>query len=229
MRGVRFSLRGLFGAVSFLAVGCGALIYASPLVSKLIFTAAIVVLLAAAVLAFCRFGAARAFWAGFACFGFAYLWLTCGQWQSPDGTVPLRDRLVTTDLLLHCQRALPSNQPIATTTVAGSPVPVVGYAVPVFFDAAASSGFSPGYPASMGSSVVATAAGPAMVDHSDFLTTGHGLFTIAFALLGGIIAKHSYRPARCGGRVASAHRRLREKSGPRLAVAATTLLRASAL
>ena len=59
MRGFHFSLRWLFGVVSFLAIGCGLLIYAKPLLSKLTFTAALVVLLAATFAAIYRVGDQR--------------------------------------------------------------------------------------------------------------------------------------------------------------------------
>ena len=111
MRGIHFSLRWLFGVVSFLAVGCGLLIYASPFLSKLTFTAAVTGLLVGLFSAVYRIGDQRAFWAGFATFGFAYVWMVCGAWQSPDGSTPLRDRLVTTDLLTRCYELLPSSQP----------------------------------------------------------------------------------------------------------------------
>src|SRR5215469_2700110 len=110
MRGFHFSLRWLFGVVSFLAIGCGLLIYASPWLSKLTATLAVVVLLAAAPAAIYQAGDRRAFWAGFAFFGCAYLWMVCGTWQAHDGSTALRERLVTTDVLTRCYEALPSSQ-----------------------------------------------------------------------------------------------------------------------
>jgi hypothetical protein len=71
MRGFRFSLRWLFGIVSFLAVGCGLLLYAIPLLSKLTFTIVIVVLMSAVAAAGYQMRERRAFWAGFAAFGIA--------------------------------------------------------------------------------------------------------------------------------------------------------------
>jgi hypothetical protein len=109
LHGFHFSLRWLFGIVTLLAIGCGLLTYASPLLSKLTFTATLAVLLAAVPAAAYQAGDRRAFWAGFALFGFAYLWMVCGTWQSPEGLTSVRERLVTSDLLTRCYEALPSS------------------------------------------------------------------------------------------------------------------------
>ena len=193
MRGFHFSLRWLFGVVSFLAVGCGLLIYASPFLSKLTFTAAIVILLAAILSAVYQAGNHRAFWTGFAAFGFAYLWLTCGLWQSPDGSTPLRERLVTNDLLVRCHEVLPSRQTSVTLTSAvGAPVPAI-YAGTVFYDQTGN--VAPGITMPPGSTIMTTATVTTSVDRTDFLTTGHSLVAIVFALLGGVIARGSFRRA----------------------------------
>ena len=196
MRGPHFSLRWLFGVVSFLAVGCGLLIYATPLLSRLTFTAALGVLLVAVVSAVCRAGERRAFWAGFAAFGFAYVWLICGSWQAPDGTVALREKLVTTELLLWCSEKLPARQ----TTVAMTPVSVgVSYPAQPGSMGMPSMGGMPGMGGISGGNMmppaayVATTTITSAVDLTDFLTTGHSLFALIFALLGGAVARRCFR------------------------------------
>ncbi|HVX11614.1 MAG TPA: hypothetical protein VHC22_10570 [Pirellulales bacterium] len=189
MQGMRFSLRWLFGVVSFLAVGCGLVIYASPLLSKLTFTAAVTALLLAIVLAVYRSGEQRALWAGFAALGLAYLWLICGNWQSPNGTYSLREEMVTTSLLYECNYAIsirvvgPSLQPplsaYATPAAEAGPPPSASfdpYADPVLTPAPQQAGE---YPTSF-------------ADHERRLarlTTGHALFAILFGLLGGVVAQ----------------------------------------
>lgn len=196
MRGFRFSLRWLFGMVSFLAVGCGLLFYATPLLSKLTFTVAILVLLSAVAAAIYQSREHRAFWAGFAAFGLAYLWLTCGVWQSPDGSMMLRDSLVTTEILGWCYEELPQRQ-TALVPVGGT----VGYAY-VDVTSTYTPSAMPGGP--MPTTVIAGSnAAPPMVsgttlfmspavNRMDFFTVGHSLFTIALALLGGMITRRCY-------------------------------------
>jgi hypothetical protein len=189
MRGIHFSLRWLFGIVSFLAMGCGLLIYASPLLSKLAATSAAVVLLAAIPAAIYHAGEQRAFWAGFGLFGFAYLWMICGAWQSHDGSTALRERLVTTDLLVRCYELLPSTKSssVNSTSAATAWLSFTGSAA---FDPytgqptmAPGSGLMPYQPP--GTVTVVTPS----VNRADFLTTGHSLFAIVLALLGGIITR----------------------------------------
>jgi len=193
MRGFHFSLRWLFGIVSFLAVGCGLLIYASPLLSKLTATLTVVVLLAAVPAAIYHAGDRRAFWGGFALFGFAYLWMLCGTWQSLDGSTALRERLVTTDLLTRCHEVLPSTQ-ASVNVNSTNPTPVatawVTYGGSVAFNPYAGQPAVPPGGASLPYQLPGTVAVVSgAVDRTSFLTTGHSLFAILFALLGGAIAR----------------------------------------
>ncbi|HWB14463.1 MAG TPA: hypothetical protein VG826_34880 [Pirellulales bacterium] len=194
MRGFHFSLRWLFGIVSFLAVGCGLLIYASPFLSKLTATSAAVVLLAAVPAASYHAGERRAFWAGFAFFGFAYLWLVCGAWQSHDGSGALRERLVTTDLLTRCYELLPSTQSSSSANSTLASIALLqstGTLVdPNTGQAATASG---GGSLTWAPTPVAVAP---PVDRNDFLTTGHSLFAILFALLGGALTRRCCSRAR---------------------------------
>ena len=190
MRGFHFSLRWLFGIVSFLAVGSGLLIYAPPFLSKLTATLTALVLLAAVPAAIYHSGDLRAFWGGFAAFGLAYLWMVCGTWQSHDGSTALRDRLVTTDLLVRCHDALPLRQTPMALTPAGYAVPAYGNAVPPTM----TPGGAPSPYQSM--TPFAFVATTSTVDRSDFLTTGHSLFAIVFAVLGGAITRRCSSRAR---------------------------------
>jgi hypothetical protein len=69
----QFRFRTLFLAIAFVAVGVAALINASPAWSHNLYFAAVVLLTLAMPLACYRTGEKRAFWAGFALFGWVYL------------------------------------------------------------------------------------------------------------------------------------------------------------
>jgi hypothetical protein len=188
MRGFHFSLRWLFGVVSFLAVGCGLLIYASPFLSKLTFSATLVVLLAAMPAAVYSAGERRAFWAGFSFFGLAYLWLICGSWQSPDGSELLRNRLATTAVFSWChEKVARSHSTPMYQWTGGMAGPPMGMSS--MMSGAGGSGMMPGGMSGM-SPMTSVTVTP---DWSDFSTTGHSLFEIVFALLGGVIARRAYQ------------------------------------
>lgn len=104
---IQFSLRWLFGLILLAAVGCGLLRFATPMFAKLLFTVVLMALTASLVRALCEPSDGRAFWTGFTVFGFAYVWAICGTWQSPDGSAPLRNQMVTSPLLDWCYDRLP--------------------------------------------------------------------------------------------------------------------------
>ena len=73
MKRPTFTIASLMVAVLFVAVGCMALRGPTPLMASVVFSAAVVVLAAAVLLACVRNGRARAGWVGMAAFGLAYL------------------------------------------------------------------------------------------------------------------------------------------------------------
>jgi hypothetical protein len=82
MRLPRFSIAGLMGLVVVVAVGVAALRFATELWAGILLLMTLVVL-GAAVLAFHeRTGAKRAWWRGFALFGWGYVVLAMGPWAS---------------------------------------------------------------------------------------------------------------------------------------------------
>src|SRR5215469_14930258 len=104
---IQFSLCRLFGLVLFAAVGCGLLRFATPLLATLTFTVTVITLTVSVVAAICNTPKRRVFWTGFAAFGFAYLWAICGNWQSPDGSTSVRERLLSSRILDWCYNRLP--------------------------------------------------------------------------------------------------------------------------
>ncbi|HWB12329.1 MAG TPA: hypothetical protein VG826_24095 [Pirellulales bacterium] len=200
MRGPHFSLRWLFGFVSFLAIGCGVLIYATPFLSRLMLTTVLVILWASVLAAACHTGERRIFWAGFAFFGIAYGWIVCGSWQSPAGDGPLQHRLATTSILEWCHQRAPHTRKFSTTASPPPGMMMGGMGGPM--GGGPMMGGMPG--TGMGPPVMPGGAPGVLVvtqspDWSDFATTGHSLFTLAFAMLGGVIAARCYARAKAGG------------------------------
>lgn len=169
MSGPRFSLRWLFGSISFIAIGCGLLIYARPLTAYTCFAATLLVLFSAIPLSVYRSGARRAFWFGFALFGLGYLGLMCGPWQAPDvqSQAEVREWPPPTKLLTLAYGWVP------TKTVTRTPGSLD------FFG-----GMTP--------------RTMPIADWSDFVIVGHSLWAIIIAVLGGGIASWCQRTGQPG-------------------------------
>ncbi|HEV3343922.1 MAG TPA: hypothetical protein VG125_26345 [Pirellulales bacterium] len=214
MGGLHFSLRWMFGLVSFLAVGCGLLIYATPFLSRLTLTVTLVLLLASVLAAACHTGERRMFWAGFAFFGLAYGWIVCGSWQSPANDGLLHHRLATTAILEWCHERAPRTRSFTTQSpgsgmmgmgsMGGTPMggPMGGGPMGGGPMGGGPMGGGPmGGPMSGGP--MGGSGGPPAVtivsqtpDVADFAATGHSLFALAFAMLGGLIATGCYKKAK---------------------------------
>jgi hypothetical protein len=91
MKTIAFSIRGLLAAVTLIAVGLFALLNASPLWDSIIVSLTLLLLLTALLSLACRPGPRRAFWIGFAIFGWGYLILV-------DGPIVARDLTVRSNL-----------------------------------------------------------------------------------------------------------------------------------
>jgi hypothetical protein len=76
----RFSLLSLLVAVPLVALGCAALVYATPVWARIVVTATLAALLAAGVGAFYLPDKSRAFAGGFAICGWGYLLLSQQPW-----------------------------------------------------------------------------------------------------------------------------------------------------
>lgn len=187
MLGARFSLRWLFGVVSFAAVSCGLLIYAKPILASVTFTTVLVVLLSSTAAAIYNSGDRRAFWTGFALFGFAYIWLVFGNWQMPNGSDHPRNHLLSTTVLTWFYSIAPATQ--TTTTMVQSPGGMSGMGMSgSMMPGGTGNGMMPGAASGM---VMTTVAMPP--EWNAFMTTGHSLFALAFACTGGLIAGSCFR------------------------------------
>jgi hypothetical protein len=99
MRSLRFTIAGLIGVITFLGIGLAALREASELWDSGLFTLTLGVLLVAVLLAVHRREDRRAFWAGFALFGWGYMALSLVPSTEP--------RLLTTRALTYLDAQVP--------------------------------------------------------------------------------------------------------------------------
>jgi hypothetical protein len=77
---IRFSIRVLLASAGLVAIGCAALVRPSYFWSGLLCTFAIAVLVSALVAIAYRRGRSRAYWVGFAVFGWGHMLLALGPW-----------------------------------------------------------------------------------------------------------------------------------------------------
>ena len=191
---LRFSLRQLLAFVAFVAVGCGGLIRPTVFLASLIFTATLVVLLAAVLAAVGRKGTARVFWIGFAIAGSGYLWMA--HWADEESyTVSTQWRLqttgplFTTKLLALAHEALHPPPPGGFGGMPGGmggmgggggmfALPLEPTAAPVFGQMAIP---SPGS---------AATAAAYVTQMNAFMRIGHSLWALVFAYLGGQLARY---------------------------------------
>lgn len=99
MRHIRFSIANLLVVVLFVAVGFAALRESSDLWESVVFTLALAALLASILLAVHRTESRRAFWLGFALFG----WITLGLSLIPS----IESRLLSTKALAYLDSKVP--------------------------------------------------------------------------------------------------------------------------
>ncbi len=96
----RFTIGNLAAAILFIAIALAALRDGSASWDRALFSATLLVLLTSILLAVHRTGRSRAFWLGFALFGWAYL----AAAQLPE----VRTRLLTTRALIRLGKLVPT-------------------------------------------------------------------------------------------------------------------------
>jgi hypothetical protein len=168
---LQFSLLTLFGLVTIVALGCAALRSPSELWASSLFTFTIVVLLAAILRAILRRGPARAFWIGFALFGWGYLLLIFGPWFGRCPAPPL----LSTEALTYLQAKLHKSQPAPPQMITAPP-----------YSQMVVSGGSGGAVTTVWSTVSPAPLGPAGIDW--FQSIGHSLLAQFAGILGGVLA-----------------------------------------
>ena len=190
----RFSIRQLLLGTALVAVACVAMRSASPLWVAGLLGLTLLMLTAALPLAIFRQEADRAWWSGFALFGWMYLLLLAYSWSLDPNTSqsnPLRPYSLVTSRFSHLGYDKiygGANQPvryqqIATTTYT-SIAPSVGYATNPYNSTAAAP-IPPAYivPVTSYTAVASpTVTGPAL---DDFVNVTHAFWAILIALCGG--------------------------------------------
>src|SRR5271155_1264821 len=99
MRKLRFNIASLLVIILVLGIGFAALRESSDLWESGIFTVTLGILLISILLAVHRFESKRAFWLGFALFGWGYMALTL--------TPSIESRLITTKALAYLDSKVP--------------------------------------------------------------------------------------------------------------------------
>ncbi len=204
----RVSIAGLMAVVLFCGIGIAAVRSASPLWAGVVVTATLGVMASAILGAIFRQGERRAFWVGFALFGWGYLTLAFGPWFATEvkpllatsiGIDALHARLHpmsswTTDLVISGTGGVPSN----VWPAIAAPIQVQGN-VQVNGSGALmlpGSNLSSTQPNGLYTWLI-TGAPPVGPNQEEFRRIGHCLFALLAAVVGGIIA----------GRFASGSRR----------------------
>jgi hypothetical protein len=169
MNRLRFTIGTLLALVLFLAVAFAALREATDLWDSGVFTLTSAVLVVGVLLSFHRTGKGRAFWLGFALFGWAYLVASL--------VPPVESRLLTTKGLAFIDSKLPGRAVTASFTITantGATVDVVG---------------SPPNGQTLTATSVRLWNTPTgrflAVSPESFVRIGHSLLSLIFALAGG--------------------------------------------
>jgi hypothetical protein len=191
--GFRFTLTGLLLFIALVALGITALIHASPTWASVVLTSTILVLFFAAsrALAVCRHP--HAFWAGFAVWGFGYLYLAFGSlaYSLALGSSDVAESLLTTKLLRVTFSALPSHAASHTVGNAvsvnwhGSWYPatileVKGGQYKIHYDRDSSSYWDEW--------VSPARLGPLRPEWEDFYQVGQAIWALVLAFVGGLTA-----------------------------------------
>jgi hypothetical protein len=190
MRRFRFHIGSLLILVLLLGVGFAALREANDLWDGIVLSSAIGVLLVSVLLVVHRRAERRAFWLGFALFGWAYLGLIA---------IPaIEPRLLTTRALAYLDSKVPGRPSVFTGQAWGGPVNSPGQAV-------ATVAFSP-----QGTYVTGTtntggfrvwSANGSLLwagrgNTESFIRIGHSLFALILAWLGGGLSRSLHNKSR---------------------------------
>jgi hypothetical protein len=186
MKPVQFSIVMLLGAVTLAALGCAALVNASPVTAAVMVTATVLVWLGTIVGAVYSRSSRRPAYGGFAIFAGVYLLLTGPLFE---GVGPYLLTRVANDAAY--QALVEAQAPTTPANVA--PVPTVTYRAVAASPAPQPLPVAPAparyYPVQ---SYIVTAAS---LDHSAFTSIGHSLWTIVLGAIGAVLASWCSAPA----------------------------------
>jgi hypothetical protein len=193
MRRPRVSIAGLMVVVLISALGVAALKAATPLWASIVLTTTLALLGLAILGAMFRSGDRRAFWAGFAVFGWGYLTLAFGPWFATE----IEPKLATSLAIARMHEKLhpgPSqtsailgvnlNTWNSTVVQAGNVRMTQGVQNLQFTTTGAQAG-GPGTPLS----IVLTTMPTTAPNQAEFARIGHALFALLAAFVGGVAAR----------------------------------------
>jgi hypothetical protein len=187
MRTFRFTIAGLLGVITVHGIGLAALREASEFWDSGLFTLTLGVLLVSVLLAVHRREYRRAFWAGFALFGWGYVALSLVPSAEP--------RLVTTRALAYLDAQVPG-QALGftirlTESGSGSSInQVVGLAFSP--DGRRIAGSSQGR-VGLWDAATGRLLGTIPGTTEDFVRIGHSLFALLAASVGGLVSRRLWR------------------------------------
>lgn len=184
MRKLQFSLLGLLGVVSSVAVGCAALAKPNEWWAMILTHATFAALFVGVLAAIYGHAARRAFWVGFAVVGWGYMAAGWANAMLSNAGSDDAQQFVTTELLEWLgERTLGTGQRfVATTTVSGRGP--LGW-----------------FPGSSGGPMGASGGAPLSITPvpgtnpqalSRFMRIGHSLLAIIMAVAGGLLARAFY-------------------------------------
>jgi hypothetical protein len=187
MHRIRFSIASVLGVILVLGVGIAALRESTDLWESGLFTVTVGVLLLSVLLAIHRREARRAFWMGFALFGWTYLLFS----MLPS----IEPRLLTTTALAYLNARAPAT-PVVITGQAwgdvtnGPNIQAVSFTSPSVKVDVAPSGGQGGVLLSYDVRKLLFAGGGTP---ENFMRIGHSLFALLASLLGGLLSQRLSR------------------------------------
>jgi hypothetical protein len=191
MRRIRFTIASLLVVVLFAAVGFAALRESNEIWDNGLFTLTLIVLLASTLLGIHRSDARRAFWIGFALFGWIYLGLSL---------VPsIESRLITTEVLAYLDSKVPGRPQNffklhVTGTISGTPgnqVQAVAFSPDGNRLATSSLGTVRLWDATTGRLLGGWGG-----TTENFVRIGHSLFALLAGWFGGLLSRRLWRASR---------------------------------
>jgi hypothetical protein len=181
----RISLAGSLGIVAVIAMGLAGMRSASTLWTTVAATVTLALLLAAVIAARLLDGLDRAFWAGFALFGWSYLLLVNWDWVGGQFGHDLTAGLSDVAEAMFAKDDVPTPpQPPATSFTARTPQKVTIQPDPGVVNPPSATGF---VVVSQGSSLELARA--RQIKLGNFVQIGRMFLALIFGLLGGLIAR----------------------------------------
>jgi hypothetical protein len=185
MRRFRFHIGSLLIVIILLGIGFAALRESNDLWDSSVFTVTLGALLVSVLLAIHRNGLKRAFWIGFAIFGWVYLGLTSVPW--------IESRLLTTKVLAYFDSKIPGRPQVITGQAWGGPANGRGQSTRILDVSSTDIAIAGSQPIRVWDAGTGRLLGSWGGTTENFLRIGHSLLTIIAAWLGGGLSRYLAR------------------------------------